>query len=113
QCFYCLLISVLVFCLIPASINAQIRVMSYNIHYAVGMDKKNSMKDIAEVIKKADPDIVGLQEISDSLMAAEIGLLTGMIVIFGPSLGRMNGYGDAILSKYPFEWEGNYSIPSA
>ncbi|WP_316788523.1 endonuclease/exonuclease/phosphatase family protein [Pedobacter frigoris] len=96
-----------------SSAYAQIKVMSYNTHYCVGMDGKNSLKNIAELIKKADPDIVGLQEISDSLMAAEIGRLTGMKVVFGPSLGKMNGYGDAILSKYPFKWEGNQSIPSA
>ncbi len=110
---YYLLSVVLFFVLIPAVTNAQIRVMSYNIHYGIGMDNKNSIKGIAEVIKKADPDIVGLQEISDSLMAEDIGRLTGMKVVFGPSLGTMKGYGDAVLSKYPFEWEGNYSIPSA
>ena len=104
---------VLFFMSTPAVVTAQIRVMSYNTHYCIGMDNKNSLKGIAEVIRKADPDIAGLQEIGDSLMAEEIGRLTGMKVVFGPSLGRMNGYGDAILSKYPFEWEGNHAIPSA
>ncbi len=113
QGFYPLLIIALLIGFMPASSNAQIRVMSYNIHYCVGMDGKNSLKGIAEVIKKADPDIVGLQEIGDSLMAEDIARLAGMKVVFGPSLDKMNGYGDAILSKYPFEWEGNYSIPSA
>lgn len=94
--------------------NAQIKVMSYNIHYGTGMDGKNSMEAIAELIKEQDPDIVGLQEIGDSIMAQRFGEMTGMHVVFGPSLdGRMNGYGDAVLSKYPFEYEGNYSIPSA
>lgn len=110
---YYLLGLVLFFIQLPAVTNAQIRVMSYNVHYCVGMDNKNSIKGIAAAIKKADPDIVGLQEISDSLMADEIGRLTGMKVVFGPSKSTMKDYGDAILSKYPFEWEGNYSIPSA
>lgn len=107
EVFFALL---LFFTLIPTITNAQIRVMSYNVGYCTRLDNENS---IAAVIKKADPDIVGLQEIGDSLMAEKLGRLTGMKVVFGPSLGNMNGYGDAILSKYPFEWGGNYSIPSA
>lgn len=98
---------------VDSVINGHIRVMSYNIHYGIGMDGIYSLDNIAEVIKKADPDLVGLQEIGDSLMAAELGRLTGMNVVFGPSLGKMDGYGDAILSKYPFKWVGNESIPSA
>lgn len=90
-----------------------IRVMSYNIHYGKGMDGVFSLENIANVVKKADPDIVGLQEIKDSLQAEELGRLTGMEVVFGPSLGKSDGYGDAILSKYPFDWVGNQSIPSA
>jgi endonuclease/exonuclease/phosphatase family metal-dependent hydrolase len=46
-------------------------------------------------------------------MAAELGRLTGMNFVFGPSLGKMDGYGDAVLSKHSFEWVNNYSIPSA
>jgi hypothetical protein len=41
------------------------------------------------------------------------GRLTGMKYVFGASLGKKDGYGDAILSKHPFEWFGNHSIPSA
>jgi len=91
----------------------QIKVMSYNIHYGLGMDKKYDLPRIAKVISDQNPDIVGLQEIGDSAMAAELGRLTGMRYVFGQSLGRSDGYGDAILSKHPFDWVGNYSIPSA
>lgn len=90
-----------------------LKVMSYNIHYGRGMDEKYNLERIAKVIVKENPDLVGLQEVGDSAMTAKLGELTGMKFIFGPSLERMNGYGDAILSKYPFKWVGNYSIPSA
>lgn len=93
--------------------HSSIRIMSYNIHYGIGMDDIYSLENIANVIKKADPDLVGLQEIKDSLMTEELGKLTGMKAVFGPSLGTSKGYGDAILSKYPFESAGNLSIPSA
>lgn len=90
-----------------------LKVMSYNIHYGRGMDAKYDLERIAKVIVKENPDLVGLQEVGDSVMAAKLGELTGMKFVFGPSLEKMNGYGDAILSKYPFKWVGNYSIPSA
>ncbi len=90
-----------------------IKVLSYNIRYSYGMDEKYDLERIAKVISEQEPDIVGLQEIGDSTMAAKLGELTGMKFVFGPSLEKMNGYGDAVLSKHPFEWVGNYSIPSA
>lgn len=88
-------------------------VISYNIHYGIGMDGKYDLERIAKIISDQKPDIVGLQEIKDSAMAAEFGRLTGMMCVFGQSLGRMNGYGDAILCRHPFKWVGNFSIPSA
>jgi len=90
-----------------------IKVLSYNIRYSYGMDEKYDLERIAKIISEQGPDIVGLQEIGDSSMAAKLGELTGMKFVFGPSRETMNGYGDAILSKHPFEWVGNYSIPSA
>jgi endonuclease/exonuclease/phosphatase family metal-dependent hydrolase len=90
-----------------------IKVLSYNIHYGIGMDKKYDLERIAKVIVSHNPDIVGLQEIGDSTMAAELGRLTEMNFVFGQSLGKANGYGDAVLSKHPFKWVANYSIPSA
>lgn len=90
-----------------------IKVLSYNIHYGVGMDSKKDLARIADVIMQVNPDIVGLQEISDSTMTAELGKLTNMKAVFGPSKGTMSGYGDAILSRYPFKYVGNESIPSA
>ena len=90
-----------------------IKVMSYNIHYGRGLDKKLDLARIAKVIMSEKPDLVGLQEIGNHAMAEELGRLTGMKFVFGQSLGKKDGYGDAILSRHPFEWVGNESIPSA
>lgn len=90
-----------------------VRFMSYNIHYGTGMDGVYSLENIAAVVKKSEADVVGLQEIGDSTMAATLGKLTGMHVLFGASLGTQKGYGDAVLSKFPFKDAGNLSIPSA
>tara|TARA_R110002072_G_scaffold302737_2_gene488242 strand:- start:71636 stop:73855 length:2220 start_codon:yes stop_codon:yes gene_type:complete len=90
-----------------------IRVMSYNVHYGDGMDKRYDLARIARVIREHAPDLVGLQEIGNEVMATELGRLTGMAVVFGPSKGSNTAYGDAILSKHPFAWVGNHAIPSA
>ncbi len=87
--------------------------MSYNIHYGVGADGARDFARIARVITDSNPDIVGLQEIGNAAMAEELGRLTGMHQVFGPSKGSDKGYGDAVLSRYPFTWVGNHPIPSA
>lgn len=108
---------------------AQLKVLSYNIHYGVGMDAKKDLNRIAELINGLDPDIVGLQEVSDSAMVATLAQKTNMFGVFGasteeepPNLYQLLDipvpvaqlhYGDGILSKYPFEYIGNLSIPSA
>ena len=106
-----------------------LKVLSYNIHYGVGMDSEKDLDRIAKVINAANPDIVGLQEVADSAMIATLSQRTGMAGIFGastedepPNLYRLLNipipvaqlhYGDGILTKYPFQYLGNLSIPSA
>ena len=51
---------------LPTSTSAgkkSLRVMTYNIHVGVGMDKKLDLQRIAEVINVEHPDLVGLQEV--------------------------------------------------
>ena len=53
---------------VPAAPRAEpgrvrLNVMSYNIHVGVGMDKRQDLARIAEVIKLHRADIVGLQEV--------------------------------------------------
>jgi endonuclease/exonuclease/phosphatase family metal-dependent hydrolase len=109
--------------------SVQLKVLSYNIHYGVGMDSKKDLRRIADVIKRLNPDIVGLQEVADSAMTETLSQMTNMVGVFGasteietPNLYRLLDipvptsqlfYGDAILSKYPFQYLGNLSIPSA
>ncbi|NND08885.1 MAG: hypothetical protein HKN87_21135 [Saprospiraceae bacterium] len=106
-----------------------LKVLTYNIHYGVGMDAEKNLKRIAQVISELDPDLVGLQEVADSAMVASLAQMTNMLGVFGastekepPNLFNLLGipipkeqlhYGDGILSKYPFRYIGNLSIPSA
>ena len=86
-----------------------LRVMSYNVHVGIGMDKKIDLPRIAEVIKRERPDLVGLQEIDRGVERtgrvdeiAELARLTGMHYAFAPNLSYQGGwYGVAVLSHLP------------
>ncbi len=94
---------------VPASGKRTLRVMSYNIHVGVGMDKKLDLQRIADVIKQEKPDLVGLQEVDRGVKRtegkdeiAELARLTGMHFAFAHNLDYQGGhYGVAILSRYP------------
>src|SRR5215510_14707138 len=86
-----------------------IRVMTYNIHVGVGMDKKLDLPRIADVIKREHIDLVGLQEVDRGVERtqrideiAELARLTKMDYAFAFNLKYQGGqYGVAILSRKP------------
>src|SRR5437868_13532578 len=86
-----------------------IRVMTYNIHVGVGMDKKLDLARIAGVINQQHPDLVGVQEVDRGVERtqrrdeiAELAKLTKMDYAFAFNLKYQGGqYGVAILSKSP------------
>jgi endonuclease/exonuclease/phosphatase family metal-dependent hydrolase len=86
-----------------------LRVMTYNIHVGVGMDKKLDLQRIAEVINAEHPDLVGLQEVDRGVKRtegkdeiAELAKLTAMKYAFAHNLDYQGGqYGVAILSRFP------------
>jgi endonuclease/exonuclease/phosphatase family metal-dependent hydrolase len=86
-----------------------VRVMTYNVHRCLGLDRSWSPARIAEVIASCHPDIVGLQELdvgrarSGHVDQAEvIARDLGMDVHFFPCLKVMEEqYGDAILTRWP------------
>src|SRR5438105_13541085 len=92
----------------PASTHT-IRVMTYNIHVGVGMDKKLDLARIAGVINAQHPDLVGLQEVDRGVERtqrideiAEIARMTKMDYAFAFNLRYQGGqYGVAILSRLP------------
>jgi endonuclease/exonuclease/phosphatase family metal-dependent hydrolase len=89
----------------------RIRVMTYNIHVGVGMDKKLDLPRIAEVIKREHIDLVGLQEVDRGVERtqrideiAELAKLTRMDYAFAFNLKYQGGqYGVAILSRFPIQ----------
>jgi endonuclease/exonuclease/phosphatase family metal-dependent hydrolase len=85
-----------------------LRVMSYNIHVGVGMDKKLDLQRIADVINRERTDLVGLQEVDRGVKRtegkdeiAELAKLTRMDYAFAHNLDYQGGqYGVAILSRF-------------
>src|SRR5947209_8634714 len=90
-----------------AAAKKTLRVMTYNIHVGVGMDKKLDVQRIAEVINQEKPDLVGLQEVDRGVKRtegkdeiAELANLTRMDYAFAHNLDYQGGqYGVAILSR--------------
>jgi endonuclease/exonuclease/phosphatase family metal-dependent hydrolase len=88
-----------------------VRVMTYNIHVGVGMDKKLDLQRIADVINRERPDLVGLQEVDRNVRRtegkdeiAELAAMTQMKFAFAPNLDYQGGkYGVAILSRLPIK----------
>ncbi len=99
---------------------ASIRVMSYNIHHAEGIDGKLDVERIARVILDAKPDVVGLQEVDRGVertqkrdLPAELAKLTGMTVVFEKNIPHQGGeYGNAVLSRLPIKRAKNTHLKS-
>ena len=88
-----------------------IRVMTYNIHVGVGMDKRLDLQRIADVILNEKPDLVGLQEVDRGVKRTELkdeivelANLTKMQYAFAHNLDYQGGqYGVAVLSRFPIQ----------
>ena len=93
----------------PLAPNQTLRVMTYNIHVGVGMDKKLDLARVAGVINAQHPDLVGLQEVDRGVTRtqrideiAELARLTRMDYALAFNLHYQGGqYGVAILSRFP------------
>jgi endonuclease/exonuclease/phosphatase family metal-dependent hydrolase len=85
------------------------RVMTYNVHGCVGVDRKLDVGRIAAVIGQARPDIVALQELDVGRarsggidQAHAIAMRLGMSFHFNSALSvEEERYGDAILTALP------------
>ncbi len=104
----------------PARDVAYLKVMTYNIAGAASSTGVRSLPDLAEVIKKADPDLVAIQEVDafttrngkEVHLARDLAALCGMEHWFFAKAMDFHGgeYGDAILSKHPFKETEAYTL---
>src|SRR5690606_15119708 len=100
----------------PAAL--RLRVLSYNIHHAEGVDRKLDVERIAKIIVAAKPDLVALQEVDQKVtrtrgvdQPAELARLTGMHMAFGGNIRLQGGeYGNAVLSRWPIKAQKNHLL---
>ncbi len=86
----------------------KLRVMSYNVHSCIGLDRVLSIERIARVIARSGPDIVALQELDvgrrikggnqASAIACELEMHFHFHAVCG---AESECFGNAILSRYP------------
>lgn len=98
----------------------RLRVLSYNIHHAAGIDGRLDLERIATVIRSVKPDLVALQEVDRSVartgyvdQPAELSRLTKMNVAFGANIELEGGhYGNAVLSRFQIVRHRNELLPN-
>lgn len=102
-------------------VSGELRVLTFNIHHAEGGDGRIDVGRIAQLIRDARADVVGLQEVDRGVersgrrdLLKEIADLAGMRFAFGKNLDHQGGdYGNALLTTRPIVSEGNRSLPNA
>lgn len=98
---------------------APVRIVSYNIHHAEGIDGQLDVERIARVLRALEPDVVCLQEVDRNLprtkhldMPALLSEQLGMAVVFESNYAFDGGeYGNAVLSRFPIEAHRNHALP--
>ncbi len=96
-----------------------LKVMTFNIRHAEGLDGRVSTERIAEVIRSSGADVVGLQEVDRRMPRSgfqdevrQIAARLGYDYAFGRNLGAGPvGYGNAVLSRYPIVGRQNQPLP--
>ncbi len=96
-----------------------LRVLTYNIHHGQGTDGRFDYERLAKVVNDLAPDIVALQEVDRETdrvsgldQAALLSERCQMHYVFGPAMPFQNGqYGQAILSRFPFDKMTVHTLP--
>ncbi|MEO8679399.1 MAG: endonuclease/exonuclease/phosphatase family protein [Vicinamibacterales bacterium] len=93
-----------------------IRLATYNIHRARGLDGRTRLERIAAVIASIDADVVALQEVMGASplragQAAELGAALGMGWVMAPTRHvRTALFGNVVLSRFPVRHHVQYDL---
>lgn len=95
-----------------------IKVASYNIRRAIGMNDKKELQAVYRVLKEMGPDIIALQEVEMqpgkgvNRQAQELASLLEMNYVYQPVHRLTFGsVGNAVLSRFPFLNHTAYKLP--
>ena len=107
-------------------VSVNVKMMSYNIHHAEGVDRLLDLERIAKIIEVEGAEIIGLQEVDNHWsersafedQAKWLAERLGMFYVYAANLDRdplnegepRRQYGTAILSKYPILKSENHSL---
>ena len=83
-----------------------LKIVSYNVHRAIGRDRRFSPDRILGVLEEIQPDVVALQEVEAHDRGADmlewLSRQTGMQAIAGTTLLRHDGhFGNGLLTRWP------------
>jgi endonuclease/exonuclease/phosphatase family metal-dependent hydrolase len=93
-----------------------VRVATYNIHRARGLDGRTRLERIASVLASIDADVVALQEVVGASplkpgQAAELGAALGMGWVMAPTRHlRTALFGNVMLSRFPVKHHVQYDL---
>jgi endonuclease/exonuclease/phosphatase family metal-dependent hydrolase len=99
-----------------------LRVLSYNIHHAEGVDGRLDLERIAGVIRGSGADVVAVQEVDRGVerskridQPAELAKLTRLEhFVFGKTIDHQGGdYGNLVLSRWPVRSSQVHRFPNA
>lgn len=96
-----------------------LRLLTYNIHHAEGLDGKVDYDRIAQIIRETKADIIALQEVdlqtkrTDRVdQASMIASKLGMHQVYGKAIHFQGGqYGLAVLSRWHVDSQKVYALP--
>lgn len=102
------------------SVEGTLRVLTYNIHHAIGVDGALDIPRIGEVIRSADADLVALQEVDqgtkrtfEQKQLEMLARYTGLHGRFAKAIDFQGGeYGQAILSRDPIAGIEIHQLPN-
>lgn len=94
-------------------------VMSFNIEGHASLLRSNHIREVAETIRRHNPDVVGINEAHRGTWqarfedhTAQLAALTGMNVVFGRSYTFAGGdFGNAVLTKGAIRRAGVHDLP--
>ena len=99
-----------------------LRVITYNIHKAIGVDRRFRPQRIVDILRHYDADVVTLQEVDDGVprsrelnLAQELAAAAGYpFFALGHNVSLRKGrYGNATLSRFPILRERNIDLSVA
>ena len=103
----------------PATGQATVRLVAYNVKHGLGMDERIDLERVADVLRPLDADVITLQEIDVGVersarvdQAEALGRLLDMDAFFGDFMPYQGGeYGMAVLTRLPVQDVRNIRLP--